>query len=104
MRAGPTSRLLLWALGGREELRESPSFPVSPATKKMEALGPPDWRGALSEEVIFGRERNSERRADWSAKRKGWSRAGGYGTRRPTLAAENRSWAGDPSVSSRETK
>lgn len=71
VRAGPTS-----CLGPRRQGRtENPSFLVSNTTKKMEALIPPDWRGALSEEVkkipSFCRERNFERRADLSAKRKG---------------------------------
>lgn len=53
VRAGPTSCLSLWALGGRGELRALLSQSLPLQEKKMETLSPPDWRGALSEEVIF---------------------------------------------------
>lgn len=84
---------------GRLGRAESPSFSASTSTKNGGS-----WLtrwGGLSQRrpSSFCRERNSERRADRSAEGKG-GRAGEYGVRGPTVAAENHSWAGEPSVSS----
>lgn len=73
---------------GRQGGAESePFFPSLSRYKENGGSRPTGLEGSSLRGGHLYKERNSERRADWSAKRKGWSRTGGYGSRRPTLAA-----------------